>query len=167
MPPTSKPPSGVQTAPITTEDTYRLRHEVLWPHKPLSSVQVSTDSTSIHLGAFTNEKSSLLAENSLIGVITIALSQRANTSIQGEPPSNGVEAQFRKLAVAPEWQGRGVGSKLLEQAAVVAGDAGADSLWCDARTSALPFYEKFGMHSEGSTFMRKDVEYVKMRRMLS
>ena len=46
------------------------------------------------------------------------------------------------------------------------GDAAAQSLWCDARTSALSFYERLGMRTEGSSFMRKGVEYVKMRRAL-
>jgi len=58
------------------------------------------------------------------------------------------------------------GSKLVKQAGIVATDAGARSLWCDARTSALSFYEKLGMQTEGSSFMRKGVKYVKMRQAL-
>jgi GNAT superfamily N-acetyltransferase len=157
---------GVNILPITAEDTYQLRHQVLWPHKSLSSVHLPSNSTSIHLGAFANEARGSSAKHYPIGVITICLFKRENLKTGSELPIEEIEAQFRKFAVAPEWQGRGVGSKLLEHAAVVARDAGACTMWCDARTSALPFYQRFGMQIEGSSFMRKEVEYVKMRRVL-
>jgi GNAT superfamily N-acetyltransferase len=154
---------GVHILHITAEDTYPLRHQVLWPHKSLSAVHLPSDSISIHLGAFADEEISSSAKHSPIGVITICLSKRENKL---PLPTEELEAQFRKFAVAPEWQGQGVGSKLLEHAAAVARDAGARTMWCDARTSALPFYQRFGMQTEGSSFMRKEVEYVKMRRVL-
>jgi ribosomal protein S18 acetylase RimI-like enzyme len=157
---------GVNILPITAEDTYQLRHQVLWPHKLLSAVHLPSDSTSIHLGAYAGEARDSSTKQSPVGVITICLSERDHTPTQGELPIEEIEAQFRKFAVAPEWQGQGVGSTLLEHAAVVARDAGARTMWCDARTGAVAFYQKFGMQTEGSPFMRKEVEYVKMRRVL-
>jgi GNAT superfamily N-acetyltransferase len=162
----TKDTCGVHILPITAEDTYQLRHQVLWPHKSLSSVHLPLDSTSIHLGAFADEERNSSAKRSPIGVITICLSERENLTTGNELPTQEVEAQFRKFAVAPEWQGQGVGSKLLEHAAAVARDAGARTMRCDARTSALAFYRRFGMQTEGSSFMRKEVEYIKMRRVL-
>jgi len=162
----TKEDGDVQIVPIAAEDTYKLRHEVLWPHASPLDVQLATDSTSIHLGAYEERETDSIARRTPIGVITIHVSKRDDDSTSEEPSSGTLEAQFRKLAVAFEWQGRGIGSKLVEQAGVVATDAGASSLWCDARTSALSFYEKFGMQTEGSSFMRKGVEYVKMRRAL-
>lgn len=163
---TTKNTYNVQVVAIAAEDTYKLRHEVLWPNAPPQSVHLATDSASIHLGAYANEPKDGLAGPSLIGVITIHVSKPEDKSTLAEPSSERLQAQFRKLAVAPEWQGRGIGSKLVEQAGMVASDAEAYSLWCDARTSALPFYERLGMQTEGSSFMRKGVEYVKMRRAL-
>jgi GNAT superfamily N-acetyltransferase len=159
----TKDTCGVHILPVTAEDTYQLRHQVLWPHKSLSSVHLPLDSTSIHLGAFADEERESSTKCSPIGVITICLSKRENML---PLPTEEIEAQFRKFAVAPEWQSRGVGSKLLEHAAVVARDAGARTMWCDARTSALPFYQRFGMQTEGNSFRRKEVEYVKLRRVL-
>ena len=156
----------VQLVSIAAEDTYKLRHEVLWPHASPLDVQLATDSASIHLGAYEQRKTNSTAKRNPIGVITIHISRTDNESTSEEPSSGVLEAQFRKLAVASEWQGRGIGSKLVEQAGVVATDACASSLWCDARTSALSFYERFGMQTEGSSFMRKGVEYVKMRKAL-
>jgi ribosomal protein S18 acetylase RimI-like enzyme len=158
---------GLQIVRITAEDTYKLRHEVLWPDAPLLSVQLATDSTSIHLGAYTKERPDTAAERTLVGVISIHIPEPEAESTSAASLNKRPEAQFRKLAVAPQWQGHGFGSRLVEQAGVVATDADARSLWCDARTSALSFYEKLGMQTEGSSFMRKGVEYVKMRRALA
>ena len=157
---------GVQIVRITTEDTYKLRHEVLWPNASLLDVQLSIDSVSIHLGAFAHGECNASENRTPIGVITIHVSRSEDKSASAESSSETLEAQFRKVAVAPEWRGRGIGSKLVEQAGAVASDAAAQSLWCDARTSALSFYERLGMRTEGSSFMRKGVEYVKMRRAL-
>jgi GNAT superfamily N-acetyltransferase len=161
-----KDAGGVEIVPIAAEDTYKLRHEVLWPNASLQEVQLAVDHVSIHLGAFATQQEDSLEKRTPIGVITIHLSRLEDKSTLPEPSSETLEAQFRKLAVAPEWQGRGVGSRLVEQAGIVASGAGARSLWCDARTSALSFYERLGMHTEGSSFMKKGVEYVKMRRAL-
>jgi GNAT superfamily N-acetyltransferase len=124
------------------------------------------DSASIHLGAYAHEQKDSSESRTPIGVITIHVSKSEDKSTSAEPSSERLEAQFRKLAVAPEWRGRGIGSKLVKQAGIVAVDAGAFSLWCDARTSALAFYKRLDMQTEGSSFMRKGVEYVKMRRAL-
>jgi ribosomal protein S18 acetylase RimI-like enzyme len=143
-----------------------LRREVLWPNASLLEVQLAVDSASIHLGAFAHQQEDSSEKRAPVGVITIHISRPKDESALAEPSSESLEAQFRKLAVAPEWQGQGIGSRLVEQAGVVASDAGAQSLWCDARTSALAFYKKLGMQTEGEPFMRKEVEYVKMRRAL-
>jgi len=158
---------SVQIVRIAAEDTYKLRHEVLWPNASLLDVQLAVDSVSIHLGAHAREQTNTSAGRTPVGVITIYVSKSENKlTSSAEPSSEKLEAQFRKLAVAPEWQGQGVGSKLVEQAGIVASEAGAHWLWCDARTSALSFYERLGMQTEGSSFIRKGVEYVKMRRSL-
>jgi hypothetical protein len=47
-----------------------------------------------------------------------------------------------------------------------ASDAGAYSLWYDARTGALLLYERFGMQTERSALETKGVEHVKMRQAL-
>jgi GNAT superfamily N-acetyltransferase len=166
MMPPGKNEDGVKIVPIAAQDTYKLRHEVLWPNASLQEVQLAVDPVSIHLGAYVHEQENSPGNRTPIGVITIHVTKPEDKPSSAESSSVTLEAQFRKLAVAPEWQGRGIGSKLVKQAGVVASDAGAHSLWCDARTSALAFYERLSMQTEGSSFMRKGVEYVKMRRAL-
>lgn len=77
------------------------------------------------------------------------------------------EARFRKFATAVPWQGKGIGSALLAHTIEAAVQAGAKSIWCDARQSALPFYEKFGMGAEGEVFFKGDVPYLRMSKRLA
>jgi hypothetical protein len=39
-------------------------------------------------------------------------------------------------------------------------------IWYHARSSALSFYERFGMKAEGDVFFKGEVRYPVMRRML-
>ena len=39
---------------ITPEQTYSLRHAVLWPDKPVEYVKVENDADGYHFGAFLN-----------------------------------------------------------------------------------------------------------------
>jgi predicted GNAT family N-acyltransferase len=41
------------------------------------------------------------------------------------------------------------------------------SIWCNARLSALPFYEKFGMQAEGEPWTKHGIEFIKMNKQLS
>ena len=53
------------------------------------------------------------------------------------------------LAVLPEWQGKGVGKRLLEWGIREADKKGLDC-WVDASEAALGFFEKFGWKQVGS-----------------
>jgi GNAT superfamily N-acetyltransferase len=125
--------------PITPEQTYPLRHAVLWPDKPLSYVHLEDDPAGEHMGAF--------HEGELIAVISLFV--------------NVPEARFRKFATRPDWQRRGVGTLLLNWVIDRARAAGATTLWCDARLDAAAFYRRFGMEAVGQTFYKGPVPYTK------
>jgi predicted GNAT family N-acyltransferase len=40
------------------------------------------------------------------------------------------------------------------------------NLWCNARLSALGFYQKFGFEAISETWMDNEIEYVKMEKIL-
>mgnify|MGYP006295369017 CR=1 FL=1 len=66
--------------------------------------------------------------------------------------------QLRGMAVAPRWQSRGIGRRLVECAAEALRRYGeGDVMWCNARTPAAPFYRKLGWRIVGDEF---DVEGV-------
>ena len=132
--------------PIAAAQTYALRHAVLWPDKPLAYVQLPEDAAGQHFGAF--------ADGELVAVISLFVG------------ADGV-ARFRKFATEAAWQGRCLGTALLRHVLATAQAQGARTLWCDARQSALPFYQRFGLAPEGAVFYKGEVPYVRLSRSLS
>lgn len=130
--------------PIAPAATYALRHAVLWPDKPATHVQLPDDDAGQHFGAFASEE--------VVSVISLFI--------------DGSEARFRKFATAPAYQRRGIGGQLLAYTIEAARAAGATSLWCDARQTALAFYQRFGLQPEGATFYKGDIPYLRLRRPL-
>lgn len=96
----------IQTIPA--QETYSLRHQVLWPDRPLASVKLTDDEQGLHYGAF--------YEGQLIGVISVF----AETSDR---------FRFRKFAVDTSWQERGVGSALLTEVIAQVRTKKARILW--------------------------------------
>ncbi|GAB4024151.1 GNAT family N-acetyltransferase [Spirosoma gilvum] len=129
---------------ITPEQTYPLRHTVLWPEKPFDYVKVENDSEGYHFGAF-------LADD-LVAVISLFI--------------DGETARFRKFAARPDCQRRGIGTRLLNHVIAEARRLGATILWCDARLDAADFYRRFGMEAVSDTFYKGPIPYAKFSRTL-
>ncbi|MFN8345610.1 MAG: GNAT family N-acetyltransferase [Spirosomataceae bacterium] len=129
--------------PITSQQTYSLRHRVLWPDKPIEFVRVPEDAFGFHFGYF--------IDNEPVAVISLFFDEQNN-------------ARFRKFATHPEYQRQGIGSQLLHHVFEKAADAKASRIWCDARLEAKPFYERFGMQQQGELFYKGEIPYVKMTR---
>ena len=129
---------------ITVEQTYPLRHSVLWPDKPFDYVKVENDGEGHHFGAFREEE--------LIAVISLF--------VEGEI------ARFRKFATRPDCQGQGIGTRLLNHVIAEARRLGATSLWCDARLEAAAFYQRFGMEAVSDVFYKGPIAYAKFSRTL-
>ncbi len=71
------------------------------------------------------------------------------------PREAGVEAiQLRGMCVDEPEQGQGLGERLLEGALgrLAVRFPSAQIVWCNARTSAAPFYQKMGFQREGEVF---------------
>jgi GNAT superfamily N-acetyltransferase len=126
---------------IEPAQTYALRHAVLWPDKPLAYVQLPDDAAGQHVGA--------VAGGAVVAVISLFVG------------ADGV-ARFRKFATDPAWQGRGLGTALLRHVLAAARAQGAHVLWCDARQTTLPFYQRFGLAPEGEVFYKGEVPYIRL-----
>jgi len=129
---------------IQPEDTYALRHSVLWPDKPLEYVKIEEDNDGQHFGAFHEER--------LLGVISLFVQNEA--------------ARFRKFAVDPRYQRQGIGSELLTRVMQEARRRGARTIACDARQEATGLYYKFGMKPVGLEFYKGPIAYVRMQKAL-
>jgi GNAT superfamily N-acetyltransferase len=134
----------VTIRPITPEQTYPLRHSVLWPDKPVEYVKVENDAEGYHFGAFANDE--------LVAVISLFVS--------------GKEGRFRKFAAHPDYQRQGIGTRLMEHIIAEARRLGATTLWCDARLDAADFYRRFDMEAVSEVFHKGPVPYARFSRTL-
>lgn len=125
---------------ITLDEALPVRHRVLWPNKPLSFCTVEGDESSIHYGVYLH--------NVLVCVASTFINYRV--------------ARLRKFATLEEFQGRGVGTQLIRHIVGEITRANVETFWCDARTTAVGFYEKFGMEVQGDEFIRSGISYYKM-----
>ena len=129
---------------INMEDTWEIRHKVMWPDKELNFIKLENDEKGLHYGIF--EKKVLISVISLF--------------IQDD------RAQFRKFATLKEEQGKGYGSRLLDYLIEESKDLGVKVLWCNARENKAEYYQRFGFAKTDKTFEKSGVKYVIMERNL-
>lgn len=125
---------------ICPEDTWSLRHRVMWPEHPIEFVKIEEDKYGIHYGLFLDEN--------LISVVSCFESNR--------------EMQFRKFATSLDHQGKGWGSKLLHHILEEARAKGIKRVWCNARLEKKGFYERFGMVDTFDRFQKSGKDYTIM-----
>jgi GNAT superfamily N-acetyltransferase len=147
---------------IEVEETLPLRQSILWPTKDISHVQLPEDNTGVHLGAFLVNKPEPIAVISLF----------ANDLPQESDLPNQIHTKrtirFRKFACDTAYQGKGIGTLLLEYTVWIArSNMNCALLWCDARMTTLKWYQKRGLQPFGDTFFKETVEYVRVKRNLS
>lgn len=135
---------SIEIQKVNTNQILDIRHRVLWPDRSPDFVKVDEDDSGFHFGLYFNQK--------LVSVISLF--------------AVGDSIRFRKFATLPEFQGKGLGSRLLEHAIDFAIQNQYASIWCDARTSALGFYERFGFRKFSAPFFKEHIEYYKIERKL-
>ncbi|PSX03595.1 GNAT family N-acetyltransferase [Photobacterium angustum] len=135
----------MEIKPITWQQAITVRHRVLWPSKPESFCKVEGDETAMHFGAFIN--------NELVCVSSVFIEENV--------------ARLRKFATLTEYQGKGIGTVMIQEIFTYLKTTNVEYFWCDARTSAIGFYQRLGLTTSGDTFYKSDVECVKMECKLS
>ena len=76
------------------------------------------------------------------------------------------DGHIGRMAVLPEWRGKGVGRALLERLLESAQIAGQQHLVLHAQTQAAEFYRRLGFEETGKTFMEAGIPHVMMQRSL-
>lgn len=76
------------------------------------------------------------------------------------------EHKIGRMAVLPEWRGRGVGDALLLALIEQAAQRGWPELHLHSQTSAVGFYVKHGFVPYGERFMEAGIEHQNMRRQV-
>lgn len=125
--------------PVDAADTRALRRSVLRPHQDASkSVYPNDDApATFHVGAFDRDR--------LVGVASMY-----HEAMDGGRADTGW--RIRGMATEPTYRGRGIGGALVEALIERARQCGGTYLWCNARTTATPFYDKCGFHQHGDAF---------------
>ncbi|MES2650313.1 MAG: GNAT family N-acetyltransferase [Bacteroidota bacterium] len=120
--------------------TWRIRHVTMYPDQPLDFVKLENDFDGIHFGIYVDYE--------LTGVVSLFM-------------DNGV-AQFRKLAVLPEAQHKGLGAQLMDYLIDFCKVQKLTKLWCNARVNSREFYTKFGFSETDQTYSAAGFDFVKM-----
>lgn len=125
----------------------QLRHEVL--RVPLglalSDQDIAGEESQIHLAAYEGE--------TLAGLLILK-------------PLAPQQVKFRQMAVAPHFQGKGLGRSLMEYGEAFARKRGWFRIELHARVYAKPFYEKLGYLAQGDEFTEVTIPTVKMVKQL-
>jgi predicted GNAT family N-acyltransferase len=125
---------------IQWQEALPVRHKVLWPTKTELFCKVDGDENAIHYGAY--------LEGKLVCVASVYMEGRV--------------ARLRKFATLVEFQGGGIGSKLIAHILNELEKIEIELFWCDARASAVGFYKRFGMEIQGGEFDKSGISYFKM-----
>ncbi|MGH7823531.1 MAG: GNAT family N-acetyltransferase, partial [Candidatus Binatia bacterium] len=84
-----------------------------------------------------------------------------------EQPAVPLAWRVRGVAVATEWRRAGIGRSLMQACEAHAARRGGALVWCNARTTAVAFYERLGYRALGGVFDVPGVgPHVRMQRPL-
>lgn len=139
--------------PVGGEVVRPLRALVLRPGKPISALVYPGDdhSETVHFAA--------IREGEVIGIASIYL-EPPPADVEGEIPVDaylpGASFRLRGMAAHPDAQRAGVGAAVLAACLRHAEVRGARFMWCNARTSAIGFYERFGFRTAGEEFTMQE-----------
>ncbi len=125
--------------------TLIVRQAELYPLMLLKKLQLDEDENGIHFGLF--------HDNKLISVVSCF--EKEDGSMQ-----------FRKFATIKEFQRQGFGTALLKYIMAFAEEQNVRKIWCNARISAIGFYQKFGLQETVVKFSRDGIDYVVMEKEL-
>jgi len=124
---------------ISVEQTWPIRNEILRPGLPLEMCQFEEDKLpgATHFGSY--------LENDLTGIISAY-------QINPTHIPEGSCWQFRAMATRENVRGSGHGKALIGAMEAYLCKQGAELSWCNARDTAIGFYQKLGYAPVGEMF---------------
>ncbi len=128
---------------ISSRDTLQLRSKILRNDLPIEDCVFPTDEIegAFHLGCF--------VDGTLVAVASLFPNHYKDRKAQGY--------QLRGMATTKEFAGNGYGTKLIDFAISQLRSTKATYLWCNARSSAIEFYQKMGFELSSTEFEIKGV----------
>ncbi len=107
----------------------------------------------------------LLAEDKDIHLVYFTDSMVLGTMML-TPLENG-RIKMRQVAIDEQYQGAGIGSKMVEYAEAYALDLGYNIMEMSARKTAVPFYLKLGYQTVGDEYEEVTIPHYKMEKDLA
>lgn len=127
----------IQIREISSYETYEIRKDVLRDNIALTEkMDGDFDGSTIHFGVFKNEE--------LVCVATFM--QHNNTHFKG------LQYRLRGMGAKKEFQHKGFGKIIIEEAIKILKEKEVTVLWCNARVFALKFYKNCGFKIIGDQF---------------
>ncbi len=83
-----------------------------------------------------------------------------------KPDEKGINAQLRQMAVDTNFQGQGIGKRILMDVEVYLKLAGYKSVQLSARKTAQVFYEKRRYYAVGEIYFEQGIEHIKMQKLI-
>lgn len=139
---------------VRPELTFRLRQLVLRPGRPAEEAFFPGDheASSGHFAAY--------VDHVVVGVASVLL--------EAEPDGGAGAWRLRGMAVDPDHRGAGAGLSLLARIRDFVSRSGGGLIWCNARVSALGFYEGAGFVTVGEAWEEPGIgAHVRMHDRLS
>ena len=81
-------------------------------------------------------------------------------------PRSDTEAQIRQMAVSADFQGMGLGRKIMQQVEEALQKKGTSRLFLHARVPVIDFYRKLGYSPSGDIFEEVGIPHQKMQKLL-
>ncbi|WP_282121709.1 GNAT family N-acetyltransferase [Algibacter mikhailovii] len=124
---------------INSEETHAVRHPILRAGQPKKSCIFEGDNleTSVHLGIYIHDE--------IIGVCSFFKNYNKNILIANQ-------YQLRGMAILKNFQGKGLGSKMLNYGEKLLKGKQTEIIWCNARENALGFYKQLDYNTIGAPF---------------
>lgn len=124
---------------ITALETYSVRHAVLRKGRAIETCAFEGDElkTTFHLGGF--------LKNRLVAVASFYEADQQQHGLIGA-------VQLRGMAVLEDYHGMGYGKEVLQFGERFVKEKGYQTLWMNARISALGFYTKLEYQQLGTIF---------------
>lgn len=159
-----------RSAPRTQEDLAGDVHELSAPE--VLGLRTAVLRPHFSLGQLAHFAGDALAGTSHFGVVgdggeVLAVVSFYEQAMEGRAQESAL--QLRGMAVRPDFQGTGLGARLLDAALprLALRHPGMGIVWCNARESAVGFYKRQGFVVEGEPFELPEIgpHYRMWRRM--
>lgn len=146
------PTPDISIREITYSDGISLRAAVLKPNpaKVSAGLVQYEDNGAVHLGAD--------VEGQLVAVASF-------TPFAEDGTRDCTSYQLRGAATLADYQGKGIGRKLIATGIDACFRRGALLIWCDGRSAAKTFYERLGFAPAGPEFETASGPHYRFRRI--